>query len=231
MIGGDPLLGIAGGIFLKIIMHNLIAVVDTKPTQPKSWLDQWPAIMMAISAVVQGITAIIIVCLTRRLVRGTDTYALLTKAALDLNTKQYEGDVSPMWHLTLVPAGTNDNEVWLKVSNLSKNSAIVTYLLIRAESEGESEPRKFLLDVGLPGLREHISNVRQFIVETVGAHLVDGEWTGVLEVAVAFTLTDSAAQLPSPPFRFKMTIREGRITSAQARLAGISVEPRRENSQ
>jgi hypothetical protein len=206
-------------------------VVDPNTVQPETWWQQWPAIVLAVSAVAQVVTAIIIVRLTRRLATSTETYALLTKAALDLSTKQYEGDVSPMWHMTLVPAGTPDNEVSLRLCNLSKNSAIVTYLLIRVESEDEQEPAKYVLDVGLAGLREHFTNVRQFIMQSVGANVVDGEWTGVLELAVAFTLTESAAQIPSPPFRFKVTIREGRITSAQARLPGLSVEAHRDNLQ
>ncbi len=191
------------------------------------FLQQWPAIVQAVSAVAQVVTAIIIVRLTQRLVRATDTYAALTKTAVDLSTKQYEGDVSPMWHLTLFAAGTSDNEVWLKVSNLSKNSAIVTYLLIRAESENDQEPHKFILDVGMPGSSEKMSNVRQFILRSLEQHIVDGEWTGVLEIAVVFTLQNSLVQIPCDPFRFKVTIREGRITSAQPRLAAISVEPRK----
>lgn len=206
-------------------------MIDPTSVQPDAWWKQWPAIVQALSAAGQVATAVIIVILTRRLVRGTETYAALTKAAVDLSTRQYEGDVSPMWHLTLLPAGTPDNEVWLKVFNLSKNSAIVTYLLMRAESEDEHEPRKFVLDVAMPGLREHMCNARQYIFQSVEPYVVGGEWTGVLEVAVAFTITGSAAQIPSPPFRFKITIREGRITSAQSRLPGISVEPQRGNPQ
>jgi hypothetical protein len=190
--------------------------------------EQWPSIVQALAAVAQVITAIIIVRLTRRLVRATDTYAALTKTAVDLSTKQYEGDVSPMWHLTLFPASTSDNEVWLRVSNLAKNAAIVTYLLIRAESEDELEPQKFLLNVGIPGQQEKMPNVRQFIMESLRPHIVDGEWTGVLEIAIVYTFKPSSVQIPSDPFRFKVTIREDRITSAQPRLA-ISVEPRKAN--
>jgi hypothetical protein len=189
--------------------------------------EQWPSIAQAFAAVAQVVTAIIIVLLTRRLVRATDTYAALTKTAVDLSTKQYEGDVSPMWHLNLFSAGTSENEVWLRISNLSKNSAIVTYLLARAESEGELEPQKFLLNVGMPGLRENMSNVRQPILRCLEPHIVDGEWTGVVEIAIAFTLKDSPAQIPSQPFQFKVTIREGRITSVQPKISAILVEPRK----
>lgn len=192
---------------------------------------QWPSIVQALAAVAQVITAIIIVRLTQRLVRATDTYAALTKTAVDLSTKQYEVDVSPMWLLTLHPTSTADNEVWLKLFNLSKNSAIVTYLLVRAESEDDQEPRKFILNFAMLGQRENMIDVRQFIFQSLEPHIVDGEWTGILEVAVVFTLKSSPAPIPSEPFRFKLTIREGRITSAQSRLAAISVEPRKANPQ
>jgi hypothetical protein len=192
--------------------------------------EQWPSIVQALAAVAQVVTAIIIVRLTQRLVRATDIYAALTKTAVDLSTKQYEGDVSPMWHLTIFPAGTSDNEVWLRVSNLAKNSAIVTYLLIRAESEGELEPQKFLLNVGIPGQQEQMSNARKFIMQSLQAHIVDGEWTGILEVSIVYTFKPSSVQIPSDPFHFKVTIREGRVTSVQPRVA-ISVEPRKANSE
>jgi hypothetical protein len=187
---------------------------------------QWPSIVEAVAAASQVVTAIVIVLLTRRLANATETYAALTKAAVDLNAKQHEGDVHPMWHVTIVPSTAAENEVWMTIYNLCKASARVTYVLIRVESEDEQTPHEFVLNVGLPGFRESISNIKDFILQSLASHIVNREWTGILEISIVFMLWDSQAQIPSEPFRFKVTIRDGRITSAHPRLPGISVEPR-----
>jgi len=88
-------------VFWKIISATLLSrpMLDLILAQPELWWKQWPAIVQALSAVAQVVTAVIIVYLTRRLVRATDTYAALTKIAVDLSARQYESDISPMWHL------------------------------------------------------------------------------------------------------------------------------------
>ena len=203
--------------------------------QPAPWWSQWPAIVQAMSAAAQVVTAIIIVCLTKRLAKATDsyaeqtkdlvkatvTYAALTKVAVDLSTKQYEGDTSPMWHLS-IPA-VADGMVWLKVFNLSKNSARVTYLLIRAVSEDEQETRKFILDLGMPGLREDQFPVHEYIMNALQPHIVNGEWTGTLEIAVAYQLRDSGVPIASAGFPFKVVVRAERVVSAVPKLPPISV--------
>jgi hypothetical protein len=210
-------------------------MVDPNIAQPQSWWTQWPAIIQAASAVAQVIAAIIIVLLTRRLVQVTETYATLTKVATDisnkqyeLSTKQYEDDASPMWHLSLSAFESAENELWLKLHNLSNKSAIVTYVLIRAESEGEQESHKFVIDLGLPGLTSDSRNMRRPILQTVESHIDQDQWSGILEVSVVFTLGGSDVQLPSQPFRFKVAFHNGRFTSVQRRLQGISVEPQKD---
>lgn len=210
-------------------------MVDPSVAQTQPWWTQWPAIIQAASALAQVITAIIIVLLTRRLVRVTETYATLTKVATDisnkqyeLSTKQYDADASPMWHLSLSAFDSDENELWLKLHNLSNKSVIVTYVLIRVESEDEQEPRKFVIDVGLPGITSESRNIRNQILQAVESHIDQGQWVGIIEVSVVFTLGASDVQLPSQPFRFKLAFHDGRFTSVQRRLQGISVEPQRD---
>lgn len=210
-------------------------MVTPDVAQPQPWWTQWPAIVQAASALAQVITAIIIVCLTRRLVQVTETYATLTKVATDisnkqyeLSTKQYDDDASPMWHVSLSAFDSAENELWLKLHNLSNKSAIVTYVLIRVESEGEEEARKFVIDLGLPGLTSDSRNIRQHILQAVESHIDQGQWSGIIELSVVFTLGASDVQLPSQPFRFKVAFHNGRFTSVQRRLQSISVEPQRD---
>ena len=192
------------------------------------FVHNWPAIVQAVSAAAQVVTAIIIVVLTQRLVRATDTYASLTKAALDLSTKQYEDDLSPMWHLDLT-AAPEQGVVWLRVLNLSKNSARVTHVLIRPEEDDRE--RKFVLDFGLPGLQQSMDDIAQFILQAVQPHIQDGEWDGDMEIAVVFHLGNESPPIPSSPFRFAVRIHEGRVASAKSKPPTFSVESRRENNQ
>lgn len=207
--------------------------------QPQlSWWAQWPNIVLAAAAIVQALTAIIIVLLTRRLVQVTQAYATLTKSAVDisdkqyqLSTKQYEDEASPMWHLSLSVLDSPDNQLWLKLHNLSKNSAIVSYLFVRVESEGDQESQKFVLDIGLPALQSDSRNIREQVLRAVEQHLENKEWSGIIEVSVVFTLGASDAQLASPPSRFKIAIRNGRVTSVQRRLQSVSVESLKDAQQ
>jgi hypothetical protein len=213
-------------------------MLDPNVCQQPSWWAQWPNIVLAAAAIVQAGTAIIIVLLTRRLVRVTQAYATLTKSAVDisdkqyqLSTKQYEDEASPMWHLSLSVLDSPDNQLWLKLHNLSKNSAIVSYLFVRAESEGDQESQKFVLDIGLPALQSDSRNIREQVLRAVEQHLENKEWSGIIEVSVVFTLGASDAQLVSPPSRFKIAIRNGRVTSVQRRLQSVSVESLKDAQQ
>jgi hypothetical protein len=190
---------------------------------------QWPIVVQAVSAIAQAVAAVIIVRLTRRLVTATDTYASLTRTSVDLSTKQYEDALLPMWHLALIPTG--DGAVTLKVFNLSKVSARVTYLLLRVDTEDE-EPNKFVLDVGMPsGWKEDAGNVAPFILQTLQPYCAAGEWNGVLRVEIAFHLGDSPVPIPSAPFRFRVTVHEGRVTSMTPKLPAIAAEARQEQQR
>ena len=104
-------------------------------------------------------------------------------------------------------------------------------MLVRAESEGDQDSRKFVLDVGLPALQSDSRNIRHQVFQTLEQHLVNNEWNGILEVSVAFTLGASDVQLVSPPSRFKIAIRDNRFTSVQRRIQSVSVEPAKETEQ
>jgi len=189
---------------------------------------QWPVIVQAIAAIAQVVTAILIVRLTHRLVRATDTYAGWTKALVDLTAKQYADESIPMWHLSL-PQGP-EGTVSLIVFNLSRNSARVTHLLIRVESE-DDEPRKFVLDLGMPsGWKENTGDVSPYILQTLQPYIANGEWAGVIRIEIAFHVGDSSVPIPSAPFRFRVTVRDGRLTSVTPKLSPV-IEARRENPQ
>jgi hypothetical protein len=180
----------------------------------------WPATVQAISAGLQVLTAIAIVWLTRDLAKTTRTYASLTKLSLDLNTKQYQGDFKPMWHLTLYPTvGDANNTVWMRLVNLSRNSARITHLLIRVSDE-DQDFQKVILDNGLAGHREMQEAVQDSILHVLEPHLIDGEWNGLIELAVAYHGWDLIPQR-SETFPFKIVVRDKKIKSANAKMPTI----------
>jgi len=189
---------------------------------------QWTAIVQAVAAIAQVVTAILIVRLTTRLARATDTYAGWTKAALDLSSKQYADDSLPMWHLSLLQAP--EGGVSLKLFNLSKSSARITHLLIRVEAE-DDEPGKFVLDLGMPsGWKEDAGDISAHILQTLAPYIIGEEWAGVVRIEIAFYAGNSAVPIPSAPFRFRIVVRDGRITNATPKLPPVT-EARRENPQ
>lgn len=192
---------------------------------PNSGSQQWVAILIAVSAAVQAATAIIIVRLTWRLVRATDAYAQLTKTAVDLNLKQYDRDETPMWHLDLTAQGPESNDrVNLSVSNLSKNPAIVTHLLIQVESEEEGEPHKFTFNVGMPGPGRDERDVHTLVLRSVESYCVIGKWAGTLTIAIVYTRRNPEIPIRCPWFRFKVTVEQNRVVDVQARLPAFSIQ-------
>lgn len=100
------------------------------------FVQQWPAIVQAASAVV-------VAYLTYCLVRATNLYARITREALALSTKQYEQELLPHWHVSFTPSVPAPGVAKLNILNMSKSSARVTHLFIRVESENErGEPPK-----------------------------------------------------------------------------------------
>ena len=155
---------------------------------------QWPAI-------VQAASALIVVYLTYRLVLATDLYARLTRASLALSSKQFEQELLPNWHISFAPS--EEGLAWLRIFNLSRNSARVTHLFIRVESENEPEVRRFPLDLGMPsGHRETTDDVSAHILEAVRPYTVNGDWNGTLEIGVVFQLAGSPEPRPSTRFLF-----------------------------
>lgn len=97
----------------------------------------WPAIVQAMSAA-------IVAYLTYRLVIATDTYARLTRESLALSNKQFEQELLPNWHISFTPSQAGIGIASLKILNLSRNSARVTHLFIRVESETSRKRAGFL---------------------------------------------------------------------------------------
>jgi len=187
-------------------------------------LPQWPTLVQAGAALVQAGTAIIIVILTARLVRATNTYAALTKTSVDLAKKQYEGDTSPMWFLSLRQSSNHPETIRLTVKNLSKMSAIITHVLLRVDSEENSEARSFVLNFGLSGLDDDVHDIGAHIRETLNPYVVGGEWKGVVKVEIVASVGHPAIQIPSPSFRFAIVIRDEQVLSVKPKVPGIAIE-------
>jgi len=178
------------------------------------FVDQWPAIVQAVSAAM-------VAYLTYRLARTTELYSRITGQALGLSREQFERELLPNWHISFAPSDAGVAS--LRIFNLSKNSARVTHLFMRAESENEPEVRRFPLDLGMPsGHRELTADVAPSIMETVNPYLVNGDWNGTLEVGVVFLLAGSSEPRPSDGFQFRVAIRQGRFAQAAPKLPYIA---------
>jgi len=175
---------------------------------------EWPAIVQAFSALTVAV-------LTYFLLRATNQYAALTRASLQLATKQFEQELLPHWHISFAPSP--EGVASLKISNLSKNAASITQLFMRAASENEQESRRFPLDMGMPSGHSEITNdVAHQISETIDQYLIDGNWTGTLEIGVVFLLAAGLEPRPSKKFPFRIAIRDGRFRSATPILPYIA---------
>jgi hypothetical protein len=180
------------------------------------YIVQWPAIVQAVSAA-------IVAYLTYRLVRATDTYARITRDALALSNKQFEQELLPNWHISFTPTQAGIGMASLKILNLSRNSARVTHLFMRVESEDEPETHRFPLDLGIPsGQNEITHNIAPHILETVNPYVVNGDWTGVLEIGVVFLLAGAVEPRPSTRFQFRAAIRGGQFREASPKLPYIA---------
>jgi len=169
---------------------------------------EWPAIVQALSALTVAV-------LTYFLLRATNQYATLTRASLQLATRQFEQELLPHWHISFAPSQPQEGIALLKIFNLSKNAASITQIFMRAVSENEQESRRFPLDVGMPsGHWELTPDEGHHILETVTPYLVDGNWTGTLEIGVVFLLAEGLEPRPSKKFPFRIAIRDGRFRSA-----------------
>jgi hypothetical protein len=178
------------------------------------FVKHWPAI-------VQAVSALAVAYLTYRLVLATDLYARITREALGLNTRQYERELLPNWHISFAPAEAG--VAWLRIFNLSRSSARVTHLFIRVESENEPESRRFPLDLGMPSAhREITGDIAPCIVETVNPYIVNGDWNGVLEIGVVFLLAGASEPRPSERFQFRVAVRGGQFREAAPKLPYIA---------
>ena len=193
----------------------------------------------AIAAIVQSVTAIIIVILTWRLVhqttnyvQTTNRYADITRDTLEINTRQLalneaqvRRELAPSWHVALLNVEAEDRAS-LRIFNLSKSAARVLYFLLTIESEPTST-RQFELDLPLPaGESQETRFISQGILETLRPWMDFGgkSWKGVLEVRLIFSLAGSVEPLPlSPPFRFRMEIRNGHIVGVKPKLPYIVI--------
>jgi hypothetical protein len=180
----------------------------------RCFVQQWPAIVQAVSAA-------IVAYLTYRLVRATDTYARITRESLALSNRQFEQELLPNWHISF--ADSVGGVAQLIIFNLSKSSARVTHLFIRVESEDEPETRRFPMDLGMPSGREtKTRDVAPCILETVNPYIGNGDWNGVLEIGVVFLLAGSLEPRPSARFQFRAAVRAGHFVEATPKLPYIA---------
>jgi len=183
-------------------------------------LSEYSAAIQAIAALIQAATAIIIVWLTCRLAKATADYTKLTKDILDLTRQQDSRALLPNWHLSFVPS--TDGTLGLKILNLSRNSARVTHLFIRVETEGETEARRFPLDLGMPAGSEQWKDIAACILEAVKPYIMHGDWAGNLEIGIVFQLAESPEPRPSAGFSFRAVVRGDCFKEASARLPFIA---------
>jgi hypothetical protein len=107
--------------------------------------------------------------------------------------------------------------------NLSRNSARVTHIFIRAESEREIQARLFPMDLAITsGQFETTGNIAPCILETVRQYFLNEEWSGVLEIGVIFLLAGAAEPRPSTKFQFRVAIRAGQFREATPKLPYIA---------
>jgi hypothetical protein len=177
-------------------------------------LQQWPAIIQALSAIA-------IVYLTYRLASSTDTYARLTGELVAVTRRQLEREFLPNWHISFAPI--ENGMVRLKIFNLSRASARITHLFIRVQSEDETEPRRFPLDLGMPSEHEITTrDISQDIVEAVNPYFVNGDWNGILEIGVVFLLATSPEPRPTERFQFRAAARNRQLTEVTPKLPFIA---------
>lgn len=174
------------------------------------------------AAIVQAISAGIIVWLTIRLARSTETYAGLTRDSLNVAREQFEREWLPYWHLLLTHDTVDMNdEIRLAVTNLSRNSARVTHLFMRIETEPGSL-KQWVLDMPLPGLERESFNATEHLRETIQPNIMGGSWQGVVEVRVAFVVAGADAPRPSSWFPFKIAVTNDKIVGVRPRVPYIA---------
>jgi hypothetical protein len=179
--------------------------------------------IQAVAAIVQAISAGVIVWLTIRPTRSTETYSGLTRDSLEVSKKQFDREWLPHWHLAM--QNVERGVTRLKVLNLSKNSSHVTHLRIRVEAEPHSVKQ---FDLDLPILGQHSeqveSNIAAHIVETVRPLALEGAWQGVLEIAVVFLLAHTDEPRPSKWFPYRVAVRDGQITELRPKMPYIAAD-------
>lgn len=183
------------------------------------------ALAIELAAVlIQALAAAVIVYLTFRLVRATDTYAGLTRDSLRISRQQFDRELLPHWHIALEKMDRDGTR--LIVFNLSKSSARITHLCLRVEAEPQSV-KQFDLDLPMPGQqREHVQhNVMAHIVEAVQPLMLEGSWQGVLEIAVVFLLAETDEPRPSKWFPYRVAVRDGHITELRPKMPYIAANP------
>jgi len=180
--------------------------------------------LQTVVSVVQAISAIAIVCLTIWLARSTNTYAGLTRESLEVARRQFEREWLPYWHLSL-DLDTLDmrNEVRLHIRNLSRNSARVTHLFLRVESDIGSE-RHWPFDSAFAGLESHILTVTLPVQQILEDKLLGGSWQGGVEVAVGFVVAGTDEPRPSAWFPFNVAVRDSLIIGFRPKVPYIARE-------
>jgi hypothetical protein len=184
---------------------------------------QHSAEIQVAAAIVQAISALVIVGLTVCLARSTGIYARLTKDSLEVARRQFEREWLPHWHLAM--QNVERGVTRLQVFNLSKNSSHVTHLRVRVETEPHSV-KQFDLDLPMLGQhREQVeSNISAYILETVRPLALEGAWQGVLEIAVVFLLAHTDEPRPSKWFPYRIAVRNGEITELRSKMPFIAAD-------
>jgi hypothetical protein len=161
------------------------------------WFRQNASVVMAIAALTQVGTAIVIVVLTGRLAR-------LTAASLEIANREWLANV----HLKL---HDSNGATRLHVFNLSRNGVQIDRIVMRDEQHGVS--KTFEVDMPISGTQGDDSpDISPHIVELVREHLNQNYWQGPVTFQVALFVTGARAlRLSEPPVTYIVTVRDGLI--------------------
>jgi len=122
--------------------------------------------------------------------------------------------------------GDMANEIRLYITNLSRNSARVTHLFFRVESDLASH-KQLDLDLPLAGSEKGFADVTKYVRGTVQNHVMGGAWQGVIEIRLGFVVAGTSEPRPSPWFPFKVAAQKGQVVEVISKMPYIAVDLRK----
>src|SRR5579859_6299299 len=160
-------------------------------------MEQHATLVLALAGIIQALTAGLVVYLTARLARATDDYARHTRAALDhaqnqfelaktqfeLTKTQFEREWLPQLHISVQ---LQEPATELVIRNLSKNSVLVTHLILGTDEADDDQ--SFTLDLPIEGIgRSTTGDITPDVRHTLERYVRNNVWAGLLRIRLAFT--------------------------------------------